>query len=119
MSQAPVFERHGTTFFGLTSPSRGSRENSVWRFTVPAGASGHPHRLTREETFVALRGAAQIEVNGLAHPFAAGDAIAVPAGAELRLCNPGHEPFEGVAVLPVGGQVLIEGMEPFVPPWAV
>ena len=117
-SSGPVFHRQGVTFVGLTSPSRGSRENAVWRFTLPAGAPGHPHSLTREETFVALEGTARIEVNGVAHAFAAGDAIAVPAGARLCLSNPGQAAFEALAVLPVGARVLVEGMEPFVPPWA-
>jgi quercetin dioxygenase-like cupin family protein len=115
---APVFERPGVTFTGLTSPQRGARENSVWRFRVEPGAPGHPHRVTREETFVALQGRALIDVDGETHALAAGDAIAIPAGARLQLSNPGAEPFEGLAVLPVGGQVLVEGQAPFVPPWA-
>ncbi len=115
---APVFERPGVTLTGLTSPQRGARENSVWRFRVQPGAPGHPHRVTREETFVALKGSALVAVDGETHMLAAGDAIAIPAGARLQMSNPGTVPFEGIAVLPVGGEVLVDGQAPFVPPWA-
>lgn len=34
---APVFEIPGVTFTGLASPSRGSRENAVWRLALHPG----------------------------------------------------------------------------------
>ena len=34
------------------------------------------------------------------------------------LANPYEEPFEAVAVMPVGGRATIPGEAPFVPPWA-
>ena len=55
---APRFQMHGATFTGLASPSRGSTENAVWIATIPAGSVGVVHRLSREETFVALEGTA-------------------------------------------------------------
>lgn len=115
---APVFELPGATFTGLTSPKRGSRETSVWRVVVHPGASGTPHRVTREETFVALHGRALLEVDGVVHDLCAGSAFAVPAGATLSLTNPGPEPFHAVSVLPVGGQVAIGDAPAFTPPWA-
>jgi hypothetical protein len=42
----------------------------------------------------------------------------VPAGQTFDLANPYDEPFEAVAVMPVGGRATIPGDEPFVPPWA-
>ncbi|WP_395703286.1 cupin domain-containing protein [Aquabacterium sp.] len=116
--QAPVFQRHGVTFISLAAPSRGARENSVWRFEVAPGTVGQPHRVTREETFVALHGRATIALDQTRVTLEAGDALAVPAGSRLSLSNAGPERFEGLAVLPVGGQVEIDGMAPFVPPWA-
>jgi quercetin dioxygenase-like cupin family protein len=115
---APVFELPGATFTGLTSPTRGSRENSVWRVVVHPGTPGTPHRVTREETFVALQGRAWLEVDGVTHELPSGSAFAIPAGSILSLTNPGPEPFHAVAVLPVGGQVTVGDAPAFTPPWA-
>jgi len=115
---APVFEVPGVRFTGLTSPTRGSRENSVWRVVVQPGTPGTPHRVTREETFVALHGRAVLDVGGTAHELPAGSAFAVPAGSILSLSNPGPEPFHALAVLPVGGQVTLGDAPAFTPPWA-
>jgi mannose-6-phosphate isomerase-like protein (cupin superfamily) len=115
---APVFELPGVRFTGLTSPTRGSKENAVWTVVVQPGTPGTPHRVTREETFVAVRGRAVLEVDGVAHDFSAGSAFAVPAGSRLSLTNPGPDPFHAVAVLPVGGQVTVGDAPPFTPPWA-
>jgi quercetin dioxygenase-like cupin family protein len=116
---SPVFELPGITFTGLTSPSRGSSENAVWRFVIQPGTPGMPHRITREETLVALRGCARIEVAGVTHDLTAGSAIAVPANTTMSLANPGTEPFHAIAVLPVGGQAVIGDEPAFTPPWAV
>ena len=59
-----------------------------------------------------------ITVDGVAHAVAAGDALVVPAGATRRLANPHTEPFEAIAVRPVGARVTRAGAAPFVPPWA-
>ncbi len=115
---APVFELPGATFIGLTSPRRGSRENSVWRVVVQPGTPGTPHRVTREETFVAVQGRAVLEVDGVAHDLPAGSAAVIPAGSTLSLTNPGPEPFHAVTVLPVGGQVTVGDAPAFTPPWA-
>jgi len=117
-SDAPVFELPGVTFIGLTSPKRGSRENSVWRVVVQPGTPGTAHRVTREETFVAMQGRAMLEVDGVVHDLPAGSAFAVPSGATISLTNPGPDPFHAVAVLPVGGQVVLGDAPAFTPPWA-
>ncbi len=116
---ASVFELPGVTFTGLTSPSRGSKENAVWRVVVKPGTPGKPHRVTREETFVALQGRALLEVDGVAQLLLAGEARAIPAGSVLSLNNPGPDPFHAVAVFPVGGQVVMGDAPAFTPPWAV
>ena len=36
----------------------------------------------------------------------------IPADTVFSLANPGHEPFEAVVVLPVGGQAAYEGRTP-------
>jgi len=42
----------------------------------------------------------------------------VPAGVTFTLANPGDQPFEAVAMLPVGGRATIGGEE-MTPPWAL
>ncbi|MBX3625923.1 MAG: cupin domain-containing protein [Rhizobacter sp.] len=115
---APVFALPGVTFTGLASPNRGSKENAVWRLSMAPGTAPRTHRLTREEIFVALSGRAEVTLAGQQHTLAAGSALVVPADADFALSNPHDEPFEAVAVLPVGGQAVVPGEAPFVPPWA-
>ena len=65
VSNAPKFELPNVTFTGLASPQRGSKENSVWRFTIAPKAPGLPHQLTREEIIIALSGSAIAEIGKL------------------------------------------------------
>lgn len=115
---APRFELHGASFTGLAAPSRGAAETAVWMVTLPPKSVGTPHRLTREEIFVALEGAAIATLDGQSHELTPGSALVVPAQAELTLSNPHDAPFRTVAVLPVGGQAIVGGNPPFTPPWA-
>ncbi len=116
-ASAPSFELPGVQFTGLASPSRGSRENSAWRVRVAPGTPGAPHQLDREEILVAIAGQATASLDGVDVCFSAGDALIVAAGRPFSLSNSGTEPFEAVAVLPVGGQATMAGGEPFTPPW--
>jgi quercetin dioxygenase-like cupin family protein len=117
-SDAPRFTLSGVTFTGLAAPSRGARETAVWRIALDPGAPGAPHRVTREEIFIAVAGRAVATVGGERHEVAAGSALVIPADTLFALANPGGEPFEAVVVLPVGGQAAYEGQPPFTPPWA-
>jgi len=114
---APVFELPGVTFHGLAAPSRGSRENSVWRVQIAPGTAGQKHSVTREEIFVALSGQALATIEGEEFSVGAGDALIVPANSSFSLSNSGDEPFIAVAILPVGAKAVTEAGE-FVPPWA-
>lgn len=115
---APIFDLPGTRFVGLASPSRGARENAVWRLTVAPGTRSVRHRLTREEIFVVLAGAVDVIEGDRRRRLAAGDALVVPAGTEFGIENPYDEAFEAVAVLPVGGEARIGDEPAFTPPWA-
>jgi len=117
-AEAPQFTLPGITFVGLASPSRGSRENAVWRLIMQPGVTPTPHRLTREEIFVATAGEAIAAIAGETHRLRAGDSVVVPAGIEFSLANLGAAPFEAIVVLPVGGQAAIGDEAPFTPPWA-
>lgn len=117
-ADAPRFDLHGASFTGLAAPSRGATENAVWLVTLPPRSEGVPHRLTREEIFVVLEGAATATLEGREHALTPGSALVVPAHAELTIANPHDLPFRSVAVLPVGGQALVGDNPPFTPPWA-
>jgi len=117
-SESPVFAIPGVTFTGLASPSRGSRETSVWRVRLDPRTPGTPHRLTREEIFVVLSGNARATVDGAAHDLTPGCTLIVPAGVEFSLENTAPAAFEAIALMPVGGAASIGGDEPFTPPWA-
>jgi mannose-6-phosphate isomerase-like protein (cupin superfamily) len=118
LSNVPKFELPNVTFTGLASPQRGSKENSVWCVTVAPNAPGLPHQLTREETIIVLSGTAIAEIGKERHKVSEGDAIIVPAMTDFSLTNDSAEPFEAIAVLPVGGQAIIGNEAPFTPPWA-
>lgn len=75
--------------------------------------------MDREEVFVALSGRGEATVGGKVHPMGPGDALIIPAGESFGLANPGEEPFEVIAVLPVGGLAVMPDGESLVPPWTV
>ncbi len=62
-ADAPTFEAPLMTAFGLAAPSRGSTENSVWRFVMHPGNPGHAHAVSREEIFVAVSGQASVTID--------------------------------------------------------
>ncbi len=115
---APTFDIPGVTFTGLAAPSRGARENSVWRLVMQPGTPANIHRLSREEILVAISGSARVSIDGIESEFTAGSAVIVPPDTEFALFNPGSEPFEAVAVLPVGGKAILADAAAFTPPWA-
>jgi quercetin dioxygenase-like cupin family protein len=117
-ADAPQFDLPGITFAGLAAPSRGATENAAWIVTVHAGTPGMPHRLTREETLIAIEGQARARVGDRVHSLTAGSAVVVPANVEFELSNPSDKPFRAVAVLPVGGQAVMADGSTFTPPWA-
>lgn len=116
---APTFHLPGTTFTALAAPSRGSRENAVWRVRLDPNTPARPHQLTREEVFVVTAGSAMASLAGTEHCLSAGDSLIVPAFTEFSLANPFGEAFEAIAVLPVGARAMLEGGEPFAPPWSL
>lgn len=118
---APTFtlpDAPETVFTGLASPSRGARETSVWRVKLAPGTPAVEHSLNREEVIVALMGRAVASFDGVPNGVGAGDTLIVPPAVAFSLANPYTEPFEAVAVLPVGGRARVGDGEPFTPPWA-
>ena len=116
-SEAPKFQVPGVNVVGLASPRRGARETSVWHLELVPGAPGFPHRVTREEVFVAISGKALATLDGVEQELLPGDALLVPANTPFSLANRESEPFRAVVALPVGGQA-VTGDGTFTPPWA-
>lgn len=114
---SPTHDLGDTRFTALASPSRGSAETSVWIVEIDPGTPATPHRLTREEVFVVLDGAASVRIGDAAGTAAAGDAVVVPPGADFEIAASGDTPLRMVCCLPIGGQARI-GDATFTPPWA-
>ena len=115
---APRFGQDGVEVTGLAAPSRGCESVSAWRVLLRPGASSPEHSLTSDEAFVALRGAARVELEGETHELSAGDCLVVAPGRRFRITNEGAEPFEAVCCMAAGGEAVVEGQGAFVPPWA-
>ena len=115
--EAPRFSAGGTNVIGLAAPTRGASETCAWRFTLDPGSSSPSHSLDREEIVIALEGRLDADLDGERSTLGPGDALIIPAGCEVVLANPGPQPFEAIACLPVGAQASVEG-EASVPPWA-
>ncbi len=115
----PTHELPGTRFTALAGPSRGSTDTSVWKVEIAPGTVSAPHSLTREEVFVVLAGRAAVRFGTEQQQAGVGDAIVVPSGVAFELGSVGEDPLLALCVLPVGGQALLPGGEPFTPPWAL
>ncbi len=113
----PTHEVHATRFWQLAAPSTGSQEASVWRVELSPDAEPVPHELTREEILVVLAGTARASLDGVVEEVAVGGAIVVPPHTPFSLAAAGSEPLVAIAYLPVGGQAMVDGGEPFAPPW--
>jgi quercetin dioxygenase-like cupin family protein len=103
-------------FRSLATPSRGTRENSVWRVSFAAGAQGARHSVTREEIFVVLSGQLRVELEGRVQEACEGDVILVPAGVEFSAST--QHGAELLCCFPVGGQARLGTGELITPPWA-
>ena len=88
------------------------------RLELLPGAEPVPHKVTREEIFVALEGRAQVTLDGIDHVVEAGDTLVLPPGVAFALAAVGGAPFQAIVCLPVGGQATLAGSAPFTPPWA-
>jgi quercetin dioxygenase-like cupin family protein len=105
-------------FRSLATPTRGTRENSVWRVRFSAGAASAPHSLTREEIFVVLAGELRVEWEDGHQLAREGDAIVVPAEVTFTARAIGEAPVEMLCCFPVGGRARLASGELITPPWS-
>src|SRR5262249_47131647 len=116
---APQFGQDGVSVTGLASPSRGCATVSAWRIVLAPGAASPEHTLTRDEAFVALRGTAQVTLDGGDAELAAGDCLILGPDPQFTISTRGAEDWEAVCCMTGGGMGVVEGEGAFVPPWAV
>ncbi|EHN11441.1 hypothetical protein PAI11_16830 [Patulibacter medicamentivorans] len=116
---APRFGQAGTEITGYASPTRGSHAVSAWKVVLHPGAGSPRHSLTHGESFLILDGRMTFVVDDRRHELAAGDAICVPPDTDFRLTNDGGEPCTAICCMAAAGQAMVDGGEPFSPPWAL
>ena len=114
---AVIHRLHGATFTSYVAPSAGSRELCGWRLDVPPGTEGVTHRVSREEILLLLSGDLAVTLDGVPGALAAGDAALVPAGARLRVDNPGDAPAAVWVTTSVGLQAELADGSVISPPW--
>ncbi|WFB05774.1 cupin domain-containing protein [Streptomyces sp. LX-29] len=104
--------------FALAAPSQGSAELSTWRVELGADAATPVHVIDREQVWMPLSGAFEVEVDGRTQQAWAGQAVILPAGAVRRLKAVGG-PAEALVAMVVGGKAMMPGGEDKIPlPWA-
>ena len=108
-ADAVVHEMYGSRFASYAAPARGSAELCAWRLEVPAGSTGVPHAVSREEVLLVLDGTLRVTLGAGTGPgeggpetgrpaeagpaeAGPGDVVLVPAGSRLALDNPGPAP---------------------------
>lgn len=138
-ADAVVHELHGSVFASYAAPATGSHELCAWRLEVPAGSSGVPHTVSREEVLLVLDGTLRVTLTGGEGPggggepggavgpagepagkpveAASGDVIVVPAGAVFRIDNPGAEPASAWVTTSVGLEAVLPDGSKIQPPW--
>jgi quercetin dioxygenase-like cupin family protein len=115
--QADVHALHGSTFSAYLSPSRGSSELCAWRVEIAPTTTGVAHRLGREDVFYVLDGQPRMTIDDVPSQLAAGDAVAVPAGATLRVDNDSAEPASLWVTTSVGFDAELPDGSRMAPPW--
>lgn len=94
---------------GLAGPSQGSAEVSTWRVELGAGMSTPVHIIDREQVWMPLSGAFEVEVDGRVEQVEAGQAVILAAGAVRRLTAAGTGPAEALVAMTVGGRAMVPG----------
>lgn len=114
---AAVHELHGARFASFVSPSSGSEQLCAWRVRVAAGLAGQEHRISHEEVFLVLSGSPALTVDGAHARLEPGAVALAPAGARLRLDNPGPDAAELWVTTSVGLRAELADGTWVSPPW--
>ena len=107
----------GSTCRSYAAPATGSEELCAWRLDVEPGTEGVAHRVSREEVFLLLGGRLTVTLDGVTGDLAAGDALVVPAGSELRADNRTGEVATAWVTTSVGLRATMADGSSISPPW--
>lgn len=103
-----------------SAPNRGANELCTWQLEVEPHAQSEPHHLDHEEVFILLDGTITISVAGESVELHAGDALSVPAHAQLQLTGSGEQGAHAIVCIPAGTHAtMADGQEIGTPPWAL
>jgi mannose-6-phosphate isomerase-like protein (cupin superfamily) len=115
--EAVVHDLHGARFSSYVAPSSGSTELCAWRVAVAPGVAGQEHRISREEVFLVLSGSPTLALDGVSSELTPGRVVLAPAGARVRLDNPGGTPAELWVTTSVGLEAELADGSSLSPPW--
>jgi mannose-6-phosphate isomerase-like protein (cupin superfamily) len=104
------------TFTALATPSRGTKQTTLWKIDVPVGAPPTPHALSNEELFIVTQGSALVRIGDIDTVAKVGDCIVIPAETVFELTNAGNIALSLLSCMPAGTEVIM-GEVRFVPPW--
>jgi mannose-6-phosphate isomerase-like protein (cupin superfamily) len=104
------------TFTSLATPSRGTKQTTLWKIDVPVGAPPTPHALSNEELFVVTSGSAVVLIGEVEERAETGDCIVIPADTVFALTNGGDVHLTLLSCMPCGTEVIMGEMR-FVAPW--
>lgn len=116
-ADATRHDLHGSSFHAYVAPSRGSAQLCAWRLDVPSGTVGVPHRPSREEVLLILRGAVRVVLDGEVVQAHEGDVVVVPAGAEFAL-DAGPDGVSAWVTTTPGLEATLPDGARMSPPWS-
>lgn len=112
-----VHRLHGAVFHSFAAPASGSKELCAWRLEVAGGTAGLPHRVSHEEVLMLLSGRLSVTLDGDTAEVAPGEAVLVPAGAELRVDNKTPDPATAWVTTTVGLEATLPDGSTITPHW--
>ena len=118
-ADAVVHELHGTTFRSYAAPSRGSEQLCTWRVEIPAGSTGVPHTVTREQVLCLVAGSARVTLGDETRDVAAGDVIVVTVGPKFCLETTAESGATAWVTTSVGLQAELPDGSTITPPWTI
>lgn len=108
----------GNHMRGLATQSRGARQIEVWSSTVEAGQSTPIHSHNAEEVIVILKGKGEARRIGIETiQFEGPCTLILPGNERHQMANTGTEPYESIAVVPIGSKIFDENGVEMALPW--
>ena len=115
--QATEFATHGSRFSSYVAPARGSRQLCAWRLDIPPATPGVTHVVSHEEVLLWLAGNVEVRIDDELSSTEPGDVVFVPAGARLRVDNPGPGAAAAWVTTSVGLTASMADGTTLTPPW--